>query len=296
VRKFFEEIFGRKAEMGVDPMECVASGAAIQAGVLSGEVGDIVLVDVTPLTLGVETLGGVATSLIARNSPIPVKHTETFTTAADMQPSVTIHVFQGERPMSSDNISLGEFNLDGLVPAPRGVPKIDVTFDIDANGILNVTAKDQATGKSQSITISGSTRLSEDEKERMVKDAEKFAEADKKRREQADKLNEADATCYQAEKMLADFSDKLTEELRGKIQQAMNDTREAINKKDADLAAEKSEALAAVLKEAGVVIYSQQPDAGVYKERKVNSAAGGSQASAGSPHEKVVDADYEENK
>lgn len=296
VRKFFEEIFGRKAEMGVDPMECVASGAAIQAGVLSGEVGDIVLVDVTPLTLGVETLGGVATSLIARNSPIPVKHTETFTTAADMQPSVTIHVFQGERPMSSDNISLGEFNLDGLVPAPRGVPKIDVTFDIDANGILNVTAKDQATGKSQSITISGSTRLSEDEKERMVKDAEKFADADKKRREQADKLNEADATCYQAEKMLADFSDKLTEELRGKIQQAMNDTRDAINKKDADLAAEKSEALAAVLKEAGVVIYSQQPDAGVYKERKVNSAAGRSQASAGSPHEKVVDADYEENK
>jgi molecular chaperone DnaK len=297
VRKFFEEIFGRKAEMGVDPMECVASGAAIQAGVLSGEVGDIVLVDVTPLTLGVETLGGVATSLISRNSPIPVKHTETFTTAADMQPSVTIHVFQGERPMSSDNISLGEFNLDGLVPAPRGVPKIDVTFDIDANGILNVTAKDQATGKSQSITISGSTRLSEGEKERMVKDAEKFAEVDKKRREQADKLNEADSLCYQAEKMLADFSEKLTEELRNKIQQAMIETREAINKKDAALAAEKSATLANVLKEAGVVIYSQQPDAGIYSERKVDQPAGGTgQTATSTPHEKVVDADYEENK
>jgi molecular chaperone DnaK len=248
VRKFFEDVFGRKAEMGVDPMECVASGAAIQAGVLSGEVSDIVLVDVTPLTLGVETLGGVATSLISRNSPIPVKHTETFTTAADMQSAVTIHVFQGERPMSSDNISLGEFNLEGLVPAPRGIPKIEVTFDIDANGILNVTAKDQATGKSQSITISGSTRLTEDEKERMVKDAEKFAEADKKRREEADKLNEADSVSYQAEKMLADFSDKLTEELRNRIQQGMHETREAIKKHDAELAAEKSAALTSILK------------------------------------------------
>ncbi|MDH5484488.1 MAG: molecular chaperone DnaK [Gammaproteobacteria bacterium] len=294
VRKFFEDLFGRKAEMGVDPMECVASGAAIQAGVLSGEVGDIVLVDVTPLTLGVETLGGVATSLIARNSPIPVKHTETFTTAADMQAAVTIHVFQGERPMSSDNISLGEFNLDGLVPAPRGIPKIDVTFDIDANGILNVTARDQATGKSQSITISGSTRLSEGEKERMVKDAEKYAEDDKKRREQADKLNEADAVSYQGEKMLADFSDKLTEEMRQQIQQAMHETREAINKHDAELASEKAEALKELLKQAGVVIYSQQPDAGVYREHKVNTDMPGSRHT-GNPHETVVDADYEEH-
>lgn len=295
VRQFFEDLFGRKAEMGVDPMECVASGAAIQAGVLSGEVGDIVLVDVTPLTLGVETLGGVATSLIARNSPIPVKHTETFTTAADMQTAVTIHVFQGERPMSSDNTSLGEFNLEGLVPAPRGVPKVDVTFDIDANGILNVTAKDQATGKSQSITISGSTRLSESEKERMVKDAEKYAEADKKRRDEADKLNEADSVCYQAEKMLADFSDKLTEDMRSKLQQGMHDTREAINQHNAQLAAEKAATLAAVIKEAGVVVYSQQPNAGVYSERKVDSGAGSTQAGTNQPHDNVVDADYEEN-
>jgi len=289
VRQFFEELLGRKAEMGVDPMECVASGAAIQAGVLSGEVGDIVLVDVTPLTLGVETLGGVATSLIARNTPIPIKHTETFTTAADMQTAVTIHVFQGERPMSSDNISLGEFNLEGLVPAPRGVPKVDVTFDIDANGILNVTAKDQGSGKSQSITISGSTHLSENEKERMVEDAAKYADADKKRREDAEKLNEADATCYQAEKMLADFSDKLTEEMRNRMQQAMYETRTAVEQKNVPLAAEKSAALASILKEAGVVIYSQQPDAGVYKERKVEAGVPGD-----APHENVVDADYEE--
>jgi len=292
VRQFFEELFGRKAEMGIDPMECVASGAAIQAGVLSGEVGDIVLVDVTPLTLGVETLGGVATSLIARNTPIPIKHTETFTTAADMQTAVTIHVFQGERPMSSDNTGLGEFNLEGLVPAPRGIPKVDVTFDIDANGILNVTAKDQATEKSQSITISGSTRLSEAEKERMVKDAEQYAEADKQRREEADKLNEADAVCYQAEKLLADFSDKLTDEMRNKLQTSMHETREAISKHDARSATEKAEKLTQLVKEAGVIVYSQQPGAGVYKERKVDDIPAGQSSTAN--HENVVDADYEE--
>jgi len=296
VRQFFEELLGRKAEMGIDPMECVASGAAIQAGVLSGEVSDIVLVDVTPLTLGVETLGGVATSLIARNTPIPIKHTETFTTAADMQTAVTIHVFQGERPMSSDNISLGQFNLEGLVPAPRGIPKVDVTFDIDANGIISVTAKDQASGKSQSITISGSSRLSEGEKERMVQDAETYADADKKRREDAEKLNEADSTCYQAEKMLADFSDKLTEEMRNRIQQAMHETHEAVKQKNTPLASEKAAVLANILKEAGVVIYSQQPDAGVYRERKVDSDIPDGASTTGTSHDNVVDADYEENR
>jgi molecular chaperone DnaK len=266
VRAFFENMFGRKAEMGVDPMECVASGAAIQAGVLSGEVSDIVLVDVTPLTLGVETLGGVATALIARNAPIPVKHTETFTTAADMQTAVTIHVFQGERPMAGDNTSLGEFNLDGIPPAPRGVPKIDVTFDIDANGILNVTAEDQASGRSQSITISGSTRLPEDEKERMVKEAEQFAEQDKQRREQADKLNEADSVCYQGERMLADFGEKLNDEMKQKIELSIQETREALTEHDADLAKQRADSLAELLKEAGTVIYAQTPGAsGPYK-------------------------------
>lgn len=295
VRKFFEELFGRQAEMGIDPMECVASGAAIQAGVLSGEVGDIVLVDVTPLTLGVETLGGVATSLISRNTPIPVKHTETFTTAADMQNSVNIHIYQGERPMASDNVTLGEFNLDGIPPAPRGVPKIDVTFDIDANGILNVNAKDQATGKSQSISITGSTRLKEDEKERMVKEAEQYAEQDKKRREEADDLNAADAICYQGEKMLADFSDKLTDEMKTKIEQGLREIHEALEKKDVSLAKERGEALGELLKEAGVSIYSQTPGAeNVYKERKYEEPSGGARPSGSGSRGRVVDADYEE--
>lgn len=187
VRTSFEELVGRKGETGVDPMECVAQGAAIQAGVLAGEVGSIVLVDVTPLTLGIETLGGVATPLIARNTPIPVKRSEMFTTAADMQTSVTVSVFQGERPMAPDNTSLGQFNLDGLLPAPRGVPKVEVTFDIDADGILNVTAKDMASQKAQSIRITGSARLPEEEKQRMVDEAQRFAQQDKKRRERTRK-------------------------------------------------------------------------------------------------------------
>jgi molecular chaperone DnaK len=307
VRAFFEEMMGRKAEMGVDPMECVASGAAIQAGVLAGEagLGEIVLVDVTPLTLGVETLGGVATPLIARNTPVPVKQTETFTTAADMQTSVTIHVFQGERPMSADNVSLGEFNLDGLPPAPRGVPKIEVTFDIDSSGILNVTAKDTATGKSQSIRITGSTRLADADKERMIREAEQYAEADKKRREEVDKLNEADAACYQAEKMLADFADKLTDDLKGKIQTAMQETREAFSRKDAVAASEKAETLRKLLKEAGAVIYSQtrSQSAGPYAETKMPGdhpppyeSTGEARPSGSGPRGKVVDAEYKEER
>ena len=257
VRSFFEELFGRKAEMGVDPMECVASGAAIQAGVLTGEMGDIVLVDVTPLTLGVETLGGVATPLIGRNTPVPVKKTDVFTTAADMQTSVTIHVVQGERPMAADNTGLGQFNLDGLPPAPRGIPKIDVTFDIDANGILNVSAKDQATGRTQSIRISGSTRLSTGERDRMIKEAERYAEDDRKRRETVEQLNNADAICYQGEKMLADFGDRLPADMKSRIEAAMRETREAVSKKDAALATERAEKLKKELQEAGKVLYWQ---------------------------------------
>lgn len=298
VRQFFEELFGRPAEMGVDPMECVASGAAVQAGVLSGEVGDIVLVDVTPLTLGVETLGGVATSLIGRNTPIPVKHTEVFTTAADMQTSVTIHVYQGERPMAADNTSLGEFNLEGLAPAPRGIPKIDVTFDIDANGILNVTAADQATGKSQSISITGSTRLSDDEKQSMIDDAEKYAAADSQRREEAEKLNAADAGCYQAERMLADFDDKLTDEIKQRIETALREVKDAIQNKDARLAEERAEALEKILKEAGTMIYAQAPGADkVYRETRtpdMEEPGAGPRPSGSGPRGKVVDAEYKE--
>lgn len=306
VRAFFEEMFGHKAEMGVDPMECVAAGAAIQAGVLAGEVGGIVLVDVTPLTLGVETLGGIATSLISRNTPIPVKHTEVFTTAADMQTSVTIHVFQGERPMASDNTGLGEFTLQGLPPAPRGVPKIEVTFDIDSNGILNVTARDLASGKSQSISITSSTRLSESEKKRMVEDAERFADADKKRREDAEKLNAADGTCYEAEKMLANFADKLTDALKNQIEAGARETKDALGRKDVAQATERAEALKKVLKEAGATLYtqsSQAPKEGPYAETRWQGAApqphvgaNSGQANPGPAGARVVDAEYRENK
>jgi len=306
VRIYFEEIFGHKAEMGVDPMECVAAGAAIQAGVLSGEVGGIVLVDVTPLTLGVETLGGIATPLIARNTPIPVRRSETFTTAADMQTMVTVHVFQGERPMAGDNTSLGQFNLDGLPPAPRGVPKIEVSFDIDSNGILSVSAKDTASGKSQSISITGSTRLSESEKKRMVEDADRYADADKKRREDAEKLNAADSTCYEAEKVLANYSDKLTEDLKLRIETALRETKEVLLKKEVTLATERAEILKKVLSEAGAVLYSQSGQAskgGPYAETRWEGAepppnVGGNtkdtRANGEGVHGKVVDAEYRE--
>ena len=293
VREYFEEILGRKAEGGVDPMECVAGGAAIQAGVLSGEVGDIVLVDVTPLSLGVETLGGVVSVLIGRNSPIPVKHTETFTTAADMQTSVTVHVIQGERPMAADNSSLGQFNLDGLVPAPRGIPKIDVTFDIDASGILNVSAKDVATDKSQSIKITASTRLSNEEKEKMVKEAEDYANEDKIRKDEADKLNTADAICYEAERMLAEYGDKLESDLKDKIEQKLKETKDAVAKHDITLAGEHSEALKEFMKQAGTAIYAQS--AGEANTNNQPSYEQSKEEDKNKPYERVVDADFHES-
>jgi molecular chaperone DnaK len=292
VRAFFEELFGHKAEMGVDPMECVAAGAAIQAGVLEGQVGDIVLVDVTPLTLGIETLGGVATPLIPRNTPVPVKKTELFTTAADMQTSVTVYVCQGERPMARGNAGLGEFNLDGLAPAPRGIPKIEVTFDIDASGILDVTAKDTATGKAQSIRITGSTRLAEAEKERMVKEAEKYGEEDKRRREQAEKLNNADAICYQGERFLADFADKVSADHRQRIEAHIKDVKSAIGKKDADDAMKRAEALKQVLQAAGTSIYAQAGGA----EASAGPGASGPRPGADAERGRVVDAQYRETK
>jgi molecular chaperone DnaK len=299
VRGFFEGIFGKAAESGVDPMECVACGAAIQAGVLAGEVRDILLVDVTPLTLGVETLGGVATSLIARNTPIPVKRSEIFTTASDMQTAVTIHVYQGERPMARDNTSLGEFTLEGIPPAPRGIPRIEVTFDLDSDGILNVSAVDQATARSQSVRITGSTRLSEEEKTRMIRDAERFAEEDRKRREEADRLNAADSICYQAERTLADFGDRLGAELRGRIESALRETREAVTRRDASLASERSERLKAVLQEAGKLLYAQgtaaRPGTGPQPRPDVSVGASEPRPSGAGPRGRVVDAEYRES-
>jgi molecular chaperone DnaK len=296
VRAFFEEVLGRKAEMGVDPMECVAAGAAIQAAVLEGQVGDIVLVDVTPLTLGVETLGGVATALIARNTPIPVKKSDIFTTAADMQTSVTIHVYQGERPMSRDNTSLGEFNLDGLAPAPRGVPKIEVTFDIDSSGILGVTAKDAATRREQSIRISGSTRLPEAEKTRMMKEAESFAQEDKRRREEAEKLNNADAICYQGERFLADFGDKVPAENRSRIETHIRDIKTALSSKNVEGATLQAELLKKVLQEAGAALYAQSSAAPTGPAEGAQAGEAKAASAETGPHGRVVDAEYRENK
>jgi len=214
VQKFIENFFGKPPERGVDPMECVAIGAAIQAGILEGSVKqEIVLQDVTPLTLGIETLGGIFTKMIDRNSPIPIKKTQTFTTAADNQTSVEIHILQGERPLAKDNVSLGRFILDGIPPAPRGVPKIEVTYEIDENGILHVTAKDLATNKSQNITVTQAVRLSEEEVEKMKKEAEKFAEEDKKIKEEIDTRNLADQILYTGRKTLKDNRDKVSKEV-----------------------------------------------------------------------------------
>jgi molecular chaperone DnaK len=240
----------------------------------------------------------VATALISRNTPVPVKKGEIFTTAADMQTSVTVHVFQGERPMSRDNTSLGEFNLDGLAPAPRGVPKIEVTFDIDASGILDVTAKDVATGRAQSIHITGSTRLPQADKERMIKDAEKYAEEDRKRREQADKLNNADAICYQGERFLADFGEKVAAEQRTRIDSQIKDVKAAIAKKDADGATAQAEILKKTLQEAGTAIYQQAGAAQAGAEQAATGQSGAEEARTGAqaPHARVVDAQYRETK
>jgi len=266
VRSFFESLFGMTAEHGINPMECVACGAAIQAGVLEGGIGNLVLVDVTPLTLGIETQGGVATPLISRNTPIPVKHSENFTTTADMQTSVTVRVYQGERPMFSDNTSLGEFILNGILPAHRGAPQIEVTFDIDANGILKVSAKDLATGKSQSIRITGSTRLSSEDKARMIKEATQYAEADTKRRHEAEELNAADAVCYKTEKVLAELGHLITDDLRQRLETTLFAIRDAIDSADAERAEKIAAELRKYLKEAEVVIQSQLPGAGIFSE------------------------------
>jgi molecular chaperone DnaK len=257
VQRFVEQIMGKPAERGVDPMECVAVGAAIQAAVLTGEVKDLLLLDVTPLSLGVETLGHIFTKILEKNTTIPTRRSQVFTTAADFQTAVTIHVLQGERAMASDNVSLGMFNLEGIPPSPRGVPQIEVTFDIDANGILNVTAKDLGTGKEAKITITASTKLSKEEKERLIKDAEQYAEQDKKKREEAELRNNADNLMYTAERTKKDLGEKLTPDLKSKIDGAVSALRDALAGTDMDRIKATSDELTKILQEAGTAVYQQ---------------------------------------
>ena len=303
VQEHVEKIFGKKPKRNVDPMECVAIGAAIQGGVLSGDVDkDIVLLDVTPLTLSIETLGGVATPLIERNTTVPAKKSKVFSTAADNQTSVDIHVLQGERPMASDNKSLGRFHLDGIPPAPRGMPQIEVTFDIDADGILNVKAQDKGTGKEQSIRITGSTKLSDDEIEKMKKDAEAHKEEDEKRKEKIEIRNTGDAAIATAKKTLEDLKDKIKDDEKQKIEDAMKELQEALTGDDMDNIKEKTESLQKALQEVGSRVYQeaaqqqaaqQQAQAGAQQQ----SGSGQQQEWTGHPSsdekDKTIDADYE---
>lgn len=278
VQRKVKELLGKEPTKGINPDECVAIGAAIQAAILAGEHKDIVLVDVTPLSLGVETLGGVFTKIIERNTAIPVSKSQIFTTAADNQTRVEIHVLQGERPMAADNVSLGRFFLDGIPPAPRGVPQIEVTFNIDVNGILNVTAKDLATGKAQHITIQ-SSRLSEAEIERMRREAEANEEADRRRRELADARNEADSAVYNAEKLLRDLGDKVTQEERTKVQSKIDAVKAALGKEDVLAIKSACEDLTKDLNELAVRLYSQvtqgQAGAGVAGQSTSQDSSGG---------------------
>jgi len=257
VREFVESYFNKKAERGVDPMECVAMGAAIQAGVLSGEVKDILLLDVTPLTLGIETLGGVRTPLIERNTTIPSKKSQIFSTATDNQTSVEINVLQGEREMAADNKSLGRFMLDGIPPAPRGIPQVEVTFDIDANGIIHVSAKDLATSKQQSISITASQKLSKEEVERMKKEAEAHAEEDKKRKEDIEIKNNADTLVYSTEKILHEYGDKIDKETKDKVEKEINELKSALKDNDLEKIKTKFEDLQKIAQEIGTKMYQQ---------------------------------------
>jgi molecular chaperone DnaK len=287
VRKFVEDYMGKEAERGVDPMECVAMGAAIQAGVIAGEVRDLLLLDVTPLSLGVETLGGVATKIIDRNTTIPTKRSQIFSTAADMQTTVTVHVLQGERPMAADNVSLGMFNLTGIPPAPRGVPQIEVTFDIDANGIINVSAKDLATSREQKITITASTKLPKADIEKMVKQAEQYAAADQKRKEEVEIRNSADNAIYSAERLQTELAAKITKDQSEKLTKSIATLREALSGKDIDHVKQRMEELQKVLQEIGTAAYQN-----VAQQQQQASSSQTQTGTSDESKKDAVDVDY----
>ena len=286
VQELVKQMTGKQPNMSVNPDEVVADGAAVQGGVLTGDVSGILLLDVTPLSLGVETMGGVMTKMIDRNTTIPTSKTEVYSTAADNQTSVEINVLQGEREMAADNKSLGKFTLTGIPAAPRGVPQIEVTFDIDANGIVKVTAKDKATGKSQQITISGSTALSDDEVDRMVKDAESHAEEDKKHKDEIEVRNQTDSLCYSTEQTLKDLGDKVPEDQRKNVQEAVDAAKKALEGTDIDAIKAAGEKLQEASHKLAEVVYSNT------QEQTAGGNAGASNAGSGSSDD-VVDADYE---
>ena len=286
VQDVVKNLFGKEAHQGVNPDEVVAIGAAIQAGVLQGEVQDILLLDVTPLSLGIETLGGVATTLIARNNTIPTAKSETFTTAADNQPSVEIHVVQGERSMASENKSIGRFVLDGILPAPRGMPQIEVTFDIDANGILNVSAMDKGTGKEQRITITASSGISQSEIEQMVRDAEMHADEDRRRREETQTRNNAENMAYSAEKMLQDNADKIPAELKTEVEGKIAAVRSALSGGDIAAITAASNELQEAMQRVGQAVYAQ-PGAGA-------ADAGGDASPGAAPDDDSVEGEFRE--
>ena len=298
VQKFVENYVGKIVERGIDPMECVSNGAAVQAAVLTGDVKDILLLDVTPLTLGLETLGNVRTPIIDRNTTIPVKKSQVFSTAQDNQPGVEIHVLQGERPMAKDNVSLGRFMLDGIPPAPRGVPQIEVTFDIDASGILHVSAKDLGTGKEQSIKITSSTKLSKDDIDKYVKEAEQYAADDKKKKEEIEAKNEADNLVYATEKSLKEHGDKISQDERLKIEQAINDTKEAIKGGDIAKIKEAKDKLSDASHKLAEEVYKA-----AQQQQQANAQAGAAGANAGQAQQEapksddnVVDAEVVDDK